>query len=145
MPSHPIDTPDAPGAVGAYSQGWRACDFVFVTGTTPMEIDGTIAETTVAGQTRRVVANLRAVLQAAGADLEDVVKSAVYLADTDDFAEFNAVYDECFAEPRPVRTTIGVGMGQGPRHEGRDRRDRLHRHMVSITVNRCTRQGTERT
>ncbi|HJZ38694.1 MAG TPA: Rid family detoxifying hydrolase [Solirubrobacterales bacterium] len=114
MPKEVIKTDKGPSPLGAYSQGWRAGDFVFITGTAPVDGDGKVAGDSVADQTRVVIENLRGILEAAGAGLDDVVKSMVYLWDTDDFAEFNEVYAKYFQDPRPVRTTIGVDMRQVP-------------------------------
>lgn len=114
MPKEVIKTDQGPPALGAYSQGWRAGDFVFVTGTAPVDTSGKIVDEDVAGQTRKVIENVKAILGAVGADLGAVVKSMVYLSNSDDFAEFNSVYAEYFPDPRPVRTTIGVDMRQVP-------------------------------
>ncbi|MBS1878027.1 MAG: RidA family protein [Actinobacteria bacterium] len=112
MSSEPISTPHAAGAVGAYSQGWRAGDFIFVTGTTPIGPSGEIETADVGAQTRAAIANVEAVLHAADADLSAIVKVMAYLSDSSDFEQFNRAYAECIPEPRPVRTTIGVDMGQ---------------------------------
>lgn len=114
MPKQVIKTDKGPPALGAYSQGWRAGDFVFVTGTAPVDSEGRIVSDSVAEQTRKVIENVQAILEAAGGDLSSVVKSMVYLSNSDHFAEFNAVYGEYFPDPRPVRTTIGVDMRQVP-------------------------------
>ena len=101
--------------MGAYSQGIRAGDFVYITGTAPTNPEtGTITATTVAGQTEQVIRNLEAVLAGAGASLADVVKSTVHLLDTATFAEFNEVYERMFPAPYPVRTTVGSDMRQVP-------------------------------
>lgn len=114
MPKQVIKTDQGPPALGAYSQGWRAGDFIFVTGTAPVDADGKIVSDSVAEQTHKVLQNVKAILEAGGGDLSGVVKAMVYLSNSDDFAEFNAVYAEYFDDPRPVRTTIGVDMRQVP-------------------------------
>ncbi len=101
--------------MGAYSQGIRAGDFVYITGTAPVNPEtGTITATTVAEQTEQVIKNIASVLQAADAGLDHVVKSTVHLLDTATFAEFNAVYERMFPAPYPVRTTVGSDMRQVP-------------------------------
>jgi 2-iminobutanoate/2-iminopropanoate deaminase len=109
-----IQTSKGAPPLGAYSQGWRAGDFVYVTGTGPIGQDGKVVGDTVAEQTDVVIDNIAAILEAAGASLSDVVKSNVYLADATTFAEFNAVYARRFGAPYPARTTVGVDMRQVP-------------------------------
>lgn len=93
---------------GAYSPGVIAEGrFVFVAGQASLS-DGEVVSGTVEEETRRAIANLRAVLAEAGADLEHVVRVGVYLADIGDFASMNAVYAEHFPTPLPARTTIGA-------------------------------------
>jgi 2-iminobutanoate/2-iminopropanoate deaminase len=100
----------APRAAGAYSQGIRAGDFVFVSGQGPLDPEsGEIAGATVAEQTERTLRNVEAIARAAGGSLRDVVKVSAYLASIADFAEYNATYERIFdAEPRPARTTVGA-------------------------------------
>ncbi len=93
---------------GAYSPGIVAEGrFVFVSGQASLR-DGAAVPGTVEEETRLAIANLRAVLAEVGADLEDVVRVGVYLADIGDFAAMNAVYAEHFPVPLPARTTIGA-------------------------------------
>lgn len=93
---------------GAYSPGVIAEGrFVYVSGQASLR-DGAVVSDTVEEETRLALANLRAVLAEAGADLEDVVRVGVYLADIADFAAMNAVYAEHFPAPLPARTTIGA-------------------------------------
>jgi 2-iminobutanoate/2-iminopropanoate deaminase len=93
---------------GAYSPGVIAEGrFVYVSGQASLR-DGAVVSGTVEEETRLALANVRAVLAEAGADLEDVVRVGVYLADIDDFAAMNAVYAEHFPAPLPARTTIGA-------------------------------------
>jgi 2-iminobutanoate/2-iminopropanoate deaminase len=97
---------------GAYSQGWRAGDFVFVTGTGPSDpVSGAIAGDTIEQQTERTIDNISAILEADGASLKDVVKVTVHLSDTSLFARYNAVYARRFSQPYPVRTTVGSDLG----------------------------------
>ena len=110
MPKQVISTENAPGAVGAYSQGIIAGGFVFTAGQIPL-IPGTsdLREGGIAAQTRQVMNNIKAVLEAAGSGLDKVVKTTVFLADINDFAEFNAVYGSFFPADPPARTTVGAG------------------------------------
>lgn len=110
MPKQVIATENAPAAVGAYSQGIIANGFVFTAGQIPL-IPGTsdLREGGIEAQTRQVMNNIKGVLDAAGSSLEHVVKTTVFLADINDFAEFNAVYAEFFPEDPPARTTIQAG------------------------------------
>ena len=100
---------------GAYSQGWRAGDFVFVTGTGPIDpVSGNLVGNTIEQQTEQTVDNLSAILEADGASLADVVKVTVHLSDTSLFARYNAVYARRFSQPYPVRTTVGSDLGHTP-------------------------------
>jgi 2-iminobutanoate/2-iminopropanoate deaminase len=105
-----ITTKDAPQAIGPYSQAITAGGQVFTAGQialdpATMEIVGA----DVAEQTELVLKNLRAVLRAAGSDLDQVVKTTVYLANMADFPEMNAVYARHFGEHKPARATIQAG------------------------------------
>ncbi len=110
MPKQVVSTDSAPAAVGAYSQGVIANGFVFTAGQIPL-IPGTsnLREGGIAAQTRQVLSNIQGVLEAAGSGLSQVVKTTVFLADINDFAEFNAVYAEYFPQDPPARTTVGAG------------------------------------
>jgi 2-iminobutanoate/2-iminopropanoate deaminase len=100
---------------GAYSQGWRAGDFLFVTGTGPLDpITGKLVGDTIEQQTEQTIDNISAILQADGASLADVVKVSVHLSDTSLFPRYNAVYARRFAKPYPVRTTVGSNLGFAP-------------------------------
>lgn len=105
-----VVTPGAPLAAGPYSPAILSGDFLFCAGQGPLE-PGTTA--VMAGdlraQTRRVLENLKAVLEAGGSSLDGVVKCNVYLADIADFAAMNEVYSHYFRSPYPARTTIQVG------------------------------------
>lgn len=100
---------------GAYSQGWRAGDFLFVTGTGPSDpASGAIVGDTIERQTEQTIDNISAILEAGGASLSDVVKVTVHLSDTSLFARYNAVYARRFSQPYPVRTTVGSDLGHAP-------------------------------
>lgn len=104
-----ISSPDAPKAIGPYSQAVRAGQLLFVSGQVPLDpATGRIVDGDIAAQTRRVFANLGAVLAAGGRSFADVVRTTVFLADMNDFAAVNAVYGEYFAEPYPARATVQV-------------------------------------
>lgn len=100
---------------GAYSQGWRAGDFVFVTGTGPVDPEtATLVGDTIERQTEQTIDNLAAILDADGATLSDVVKVTVHLSDTSLFKRYNDVYSRRFSRPFPVRTTVGSDLGHSP-------------------------------
>lgn len=100
---------------GAYSQGWRAGDFIFVTGTGPIDPStGELVGDNIERQTEQTIDNIVAVLEADGASLSDVVKVTVHLSDTGLFARYNAVYSRRFSQPYPVRTTVGSDLGHSP-------------------------------
>jgi 2-iminobutanoate/2-iminopropanoate deaminase len=100
---------------GAYSQGWRAGDFIFVTGTGPSNpATGNLVGDNIEQQTDQTIDNISAILEADGASLQDVVKVTVHLADTSLFARYNAVYARWFSKPYPVRTTVGSNLGHAP-------------------------------
>ncbi len=102
-----ISTPDAPGAIGPYSQAIRAGGFLFVSGQIPLDpTTGGLVGGTIADQTDRVLQNLGAILAAAGASFDRVVKTTVYLADMSEFAAMNDVYGRYFPAPAPARATI---------------------------------------
>jgi 2-iminobutanoate/2-iminopropanoate deaminase len=104
-----IQSADAPPAVGPYSQAIAAGPFVFCSGQIPLKPDGNSwGDADVATQTRQVLTNLGAVLNAAGLSLSDVVKTTVFLTNLQDFAAMNEVYASFFSEPFPARSTIQV-------------------------------------
>ncbi len=104
-----ISTTNAPAAIGPYSQGVRAGSFIFLSGQIPIDpATGNIVDGDIAAQTRRVLENLRGVLEAAGSSLDDVVGTTVYLADMGDYAAVNEVYGEFFKGSKPARATVEV-------------------------------------
>jgi len=104
-----FSSPDAPSAIGPYSQAVSSGDHIFLSGQTPIDpAGGALVEADVAGQAQRCFDNLGAVLAAAGLTFDDVVKVNVYLTSMDDFAEMNTVYARQFVEPFPARTTVAV-------------------------------------
>ena len=102
---------DFPAPAGPYSPAVRAGDFVYVSGQVPRDQrSGELLGATIEEQSQGTLANLRRVLEAAGASMEDVVSVIVYLADEDDWGAFNAVYREAFRAPYPSRTVVGAGL-----------------------------------
>jgi 2-iminobutanoate/2-iminopropanoate deaminase len=115
MKKYAVRTSQAASPQAAYSQGWRAGDFIFVSGTGPIDPKtGKLAGSSIEEQTEQVVANMRSVLVAAGATLQDVVKVAVHLHDPSLFARYDAAYARYFSAPYPARTTVGSDLGQLP-------------------------------
>ncbi|GAA4621894.1 Rid family detoxifying hydrolase [Cellulomonas oligotrophica] len=114
-----VTAPSAPAAIGPYAQAVHAGGTLLLSGQTPIDpATGRLVDGDVTVQTRRVLANLAAVLDAAGAGLDDVVKVNVYLTSMDDFAAMNAAYAEAFSAPFPARTTVAVaGLPLGARVE----------------------------
>ena len=110
MSKQVISTDKAPAAVGAYSQGIIANGLVFTAGQIPL-IPGTsnLREGGIQAQTRQSLNNVKGVLEAAGSGMDKVVKTTVFLADINDFAEFNAVYSEFFPQDPPARSTVQAG------------------------------------
>ena len=103
----PLSTPNAPAAIGPYSQAIRAGDFLFVSGQIPLDpATGTLIQGDIAEQTDRVLRNLAAILEAAGASFHHVVKTTVYLADMSEFAAMNEIYGTYFPAPAPARATV---------------------------------------
>ena len=104
----PVFTDKAPAPIGPYSQGILVHDTVlFLSGQIALGADGTLTGD-VAGQTRQVILNIRAVLEAAGCTLSNVVKTTVFLKDMNDFAAMNLVYEEFFGSVKPARSTVEV-------------------------------------
>ncbi len=104
-----ISTPDAPEAIGIYSQAVRTGDTVYLSGQIPLD-PGTmkIVEGDFEAQARRVFENLRAVCRAAGGDLDRIVRATVYLTDLANFAKLNEVMASYIARPYPARSAVGV-------------------------------------
>jgi 2-iminobutanoate/2-iminopropanoate deaminase len=104
-----VTTPDAPKAIGPYSQAIKAGGLVFTAGQIPLDPStGQIVGVDAAAQADRVLKNLQAVLQAAGTDLEHVVKTTVFLKNISDFATVNEVYGRYFRDSPPARSTVQV-------------------------------------
>lgn len=108
MPKQQITATTGASPMGAYSQGLRAGDFIFVSGQGPIDpATGKIVGETIEEQTARTLDNLKAILEAGGATMADVVKVTAHLTDLSNFAAYNKVYATYFPDPKPVRTTVG--------------------------------------
>ncbi len=102
-------TENAPTPIGPYSQAIKSGEWLFCSGQGAMDPKtGKLENDTVAAETERTLRNLGEVLRAGGCDFKDVVKTTVFLADMNDFAEMNAVYATFFGETRPARSTVAV-------------------------------------
>jgi 2-iminobutanoate/2-iminopropanoate deaminase len=114
-----ILTPDAPAPIGPYSQAVRAGKDLYCSGQIPLDPKtGIVIDGDVSAQTERVLANLGAVLNEAGYDFCDVVKTTIFLIDINDFAAVNAVYETRFGDAKPARSTVAVaGLPKGARLE----------------------------
>jgi 2-iminobutanoate/2-iminopropanoate deaminase len=109
MNRHVISSPDAPKAIGPYSQAIRAGNLLFLSGQIPLDpASGNVIDGDVTAQTERVLSNITAVLQAAGATFANVVRTTVFLADMNEFAAMNAVYGKHVVDPPPARSTVQV-------------------------------------
>lgn len=105
----PVATDGAPKAIGPYSQGIVLNGLVYTAGQTPLDpATGEMVTGGIPEQTARALANVRAILEAAGSGLGHVVKTTVFLTDMADFAEMNAVYADAFGAHRPARSTVAV-------------------------------------
>ncbi len=95
-------------AIGPYSPAIKTEKFIFISGQIPISVNGTLIKGDIRQQTRQVLENLRAILQAAGASLENVVKTTIFLKNLEEFAAMNEVYAEYFKESPPARSTVEV-------------------------------------
>jgi 2-iminobutanoate/2-iminopropanoate deaminase len=103
-----VSSPDAPKAVGPYSQAVRAGGLLFVAGQIALDPSGILVEGDVTVQARRVLDNIGALLEAGGLSFAEVVRTTVYLADMNDLAAMNQVYATYFSAPYPTRATVQV-------------------------------------
>jgi 2-iminobutanoate/2-iminopropanoate deaminase len=110
-----VHTDKAPAAIGPYSQAVVANGFLFTAGQIALDpASGQVIDGDVVAQTERVLTNLKAVLEAGGATLDDVVKTTVFLSDMADFPRMNEVYARAFGKSRPARSTIqAAGLPRG--------------------------------
>ncbi len=113
-----VSTECAPAAIGPYSQAIKAGNFLFCSGQIPLLPDGSLVEGGIRQQTLQVMANLKAVIEAAGGTFAQVVKTTIYLIDMDDFALVNEIYAANFGDTPPARATVQVaGLPRGVRVE----------------------------
>lgn len=103
-----IQTTNAPAAIGPYSQAIAVGTMLFTSGQIPLRADGTLVEGDIKVQTQQVFDNLRAVIEAAGGTLSQVVKTTVFLKDLQDFVAMNGVYEAAFGDHRPARSAVQV-------------------------------------
>ena len=107
--NQPIYTPNAPAAIGPYSQAVQAGNMLFVSGQIPIDpATGEFAGNDIATQTHQSLTNVKNILEAAGYSLNDVVKTTVLLSDIANFAAMNAVYAEYFTENKPARAAFAA-------------------------------------
>ncbi|WP_246946023.1 RidA family protein [Bacillus pinisoli] len=103
-----VQTVKAPQAIGPYSQGIIVNNMFYSSGQIPLTAEGDLITGTIQEETHQVFKNLEAVLQEAGASLQSVVKTTVFLSDMNDFAAFNEVYSEYFTSNKPARSCVQV-------------------------------------
>ena len=104
-----IQTKNAPQAIGPYSQAIKAGGFVFCSGQVALDpVSGQVAAADIEGQTRRVMENAKAVLEAAGTNFENVVKTTIFLKSMNDFPKVNEIYGSYFKGTPPARSTVEV-------------------------------------
>ena len=109
MKKQTIQTANAPAAIGPYSQAVRAGDLLFISGQIPLDAkSGELVKGGVAEETKKVLENLKAIIEAAGGGLGDVVKTTIFLKDMGNFATVNEVYGTYFPQPFPARATVEV-------------------------------------
>ena len=104
-----ISTQKAPAAIGPYSQAIQIGNLVYTSGQVPIDpTTGKFAEGGIKEQTRQSLLNVKAILEEAGLTMKNVVKTIVFIADMNDFADMNAIYAEFFSEPYPARSAVAV-------------------------------------
>ena len=104
-----ISTTKAPAAIGPYSQGIKVGDLVYTSGQIPIDpVTGNFVEGGIKEQTRQSLTNVQAILKEVGLTMGNVVKTTVFMADMNDFADMNAVYADFFTEPYPARSAVAV-------------------------------------
>ncbi|MDU4883209.1 RidA family protein [Clostridium sp.] len=108
MKKEVINTKNAPGAIGPYSQGIIVGDFVYTSGQIPINPATGVMETDIKNATKQSMENVKAILEAAGTSLEKVIKTSIFLKDLNDFAVVNEIYGTYFSENPPARSCVQV-------------------------------------
>ncbi len=109
MQKNIINTPQAPAAIGPYSQAVKAGNLLFVSGQIPLNAKtGNLVTTGIEAETEQVMKNITAILNAANCNLQQVIKATIFIKNMDDFAKINAVYASYFTEDFPARETVEV-------------------------------------
>lgn len=109
MKKQAVLTTKAPGAIGPYSQAIRAGQFLYISGQIPLDpVSGEVIRSGIGDETKKVLENLKAIVEAAGGTLNDFVKTTIFLKDMNHFAAVNEVYGSYFQQPFPARATIEV-------------------------------------
>jgi 2-iminobutanoate/2-iminopropanoate deaminase len=109
-----VSTPNAPAAIGPYSQAIRAGDMLFMSGQIPLKPDGTLVKGSIKEQTEQAIENMKAVLASQGLTMDNIVKTNIFLSSMDHFAEMNEVYATAFTAEPPARSTVAVaGLPKG--------------------------------
>ena len=104
-----IETPKAPAPIGPYSQAIEINDLLFLSGAIAIDPrTGNLIQDSLEDEVHQVMRNVKAVLEAGGAQLQDVVKASIFITDMNDFSRINAVYGSYFEEPFPARETVQV-------------------------------------
>ncbi|MBA4495824.1 RidA family protein [Paenactinomyces guangxiensis] len=103
-----VETNEAPQAIGPYSQAIQAGELIFTSGQIPLTPQGELVEADIEKQTHQVLQNIRAVLRAAGSDLDHVIKTTLFIKDMNQFQQINAVYAEYFSDHQPARSCVEV-------------------------------------
>ncbi len=109
MTNQAITTDSAPRAIGPYSQAIKAGSLLFISGQLPIDPEsGTLVTGSIEEQTKRIMVNLKSVVEAAGGGLDDLVKTTIFLTDLNSFAQVNQAYAAFFSGPPPARSTVQV-------------------------------------
>ncbi len=103
-----VQTSQAPAAIGPYSQAIKINNMLYTSGQIPLRADGTMVEGDITVQTEQVLANLKAILNEAGVDFAQVIKTTVFLKNLDDFVAMNTIYAQAFGAHTPARSTVQV-------------------------------------
>ena len=114
MPKEPVRTPNAPEPVGPYAQAVKVGPLLFVSGQLPIDVSkGVVSGGSVTKQTEIALNNLKAVVEAAGATMDHVTKTTVYLSDLENFKFMNQVYEKYFSENPPARSCVEAKVPKG--------------------------------